>query len=342
MTLNTSDLRNSFTSQLSQARSSFDLDEIKIKFFGKKGLVQQLMQDLKDRPAEERPLIGKMINDIKNEMLSCWQEKWESLTQEEKKIRWEKEGIDIHLPGRPLLTGFAHPIQKMMENILSILKELGFSVQYGPDVDSDYYNYEGLNFPKYHPARDMQDTYYINSEFLLRSHTSNTQLRVMENYKPPIRVAMPGTVYRNETISSRAHVFFHQVEGMYIDKDVSLADLLYTMDLFFKRLFDQDIKTRFRFSYFPFVEPGIEIDVSCISCQAKGCRLCKHSGWLEVAGAGMIHPEVLKNGGVDTEIYSGYAWGLGVERICMLKYGVDDIRDFTLNDLRFLSQFTSL
>ncbi len=213
---------------------------------------------------------------------------------------------------------------------------MGFSVQYGPDIDSDYYNYEGLNFPPDHPARDMQDTFYITKEMLLRSHTSNTQLRVMENHKPPIRIIAPGTVYRNETISSRSHVFFHQVEGLYIDKNVSFADLFATMDEFWSKLFHTKVKTRFRPSYFPFVEPGLEVDVACTSCNGKGCRLCKQSGWLEICGAGMVHPEVLKNGGIDPEEYSGYAWGMGIERLAMLRYGIKDIRMFTENDMRFL------
>ncbi|MGE5196525.1 MAG: phenylalanine--tRNA ligase subunit alpha, partial [Anaerolineae bacterium] len=220
-----------------------------------------------------------------------------------------------------------------------VLSEMGFSVQYGPDIDSDYYNYEGLNFPKDHPARDMQDTFYIDPDTLLRSHTSNTQLRVMESHRPPIRIIAPGTVYRNEEISARSHVFFHQVEGLYIDKGVSLADLFSTMREFWTKLFKKAIETRFRPSYFPFVEPGLEVDIQCTSCQGGGCRLCKHSGWLEVAGMGMVHPEVLKNGGIDSEVYTGYAWGLGVDRLALLRYGIPDIRLLTENNIRFLSQF---
>ena len=243
------------------------------------------------------------------------------------------------MPGRRRYLGKGHPLTQMMDEVLEILIGMGFSVQYGPDIDSDYYNYEGLNFPPDHPARDMQDTFYITKEMLLRSHTSNTQLRVMENNKPPIRVVAPGTVYRNETISSRSHVFFHQVEGIYIDKNVSFADLFATMDEFCNKLFKAKVKTRYRPSYFPFVEPGLEVDIGCTNCNGSGCRLCKQTGWLEILGAGMVHPEVLKNGGIDPEEYSGYAWGMGIERITMLRYGIKDIRLFTENDLRFLEQF---
>ena len=257
----------------------------------------------------------------------------------EHNARIEKERLDITLPGRKRFHGKKHPIYLLRDEMISILSGMGFSVQYSPDLDSDYYNYEGLNFPPDHPARDMQDTFYLAPDELLRSHTSNTQLRVMERSKPPIRIIAPGTVYRNETISSRSHVFFHQIEGIYIAENVSFTDLFSTMEEFWSKLFHRDIETRFRPSYFPFVEPGVEVDIRCTACEGSGCRLCKHSGWLEVAGAGMVHPEVLRNGGVDPEDCSGYAWGMGLERLAMLFYGVKDIRMFAENDLRFLKQF---
>jgi phenylalanyl-tRNA synthetase alpha chain len=219
---------------------------------------------------------------------------------------------------------------------------MGFSVQYGPDIETDYYNFEALNFPHDHPARDMQDTFYIASNVLLRTHTSNIQTRIMESEKPPIRIIAPGKVYRNETITARSHVFFHQVEAVYVDKDVTFVDLLSTMDEFLAKIFGKKVETRYRPSYFPFVEPGMEVDIGCLNCKGNGCNLCKYTGWLEVAGAGMIHPEVLKNGDIDPETYSGYAWGLGVERLCMLKHGIKDIRLFTENDLRFLEQFSAV
>jgi len=223
--------------------------------------------------------------------------------------------------------------------MIDTFRQLGFTVAYGPDVDSDYYNFEGLNYPSDHPARDMQDTFYVDPKNLLRSHTSNTQLRIMEHSKPPIRVVIPGTVYRNENISARSHVFFHQVEGLYIDKNVSYGDLIATLKEFWNRLFKKQIKTRFRPSFFPFVEPGLEMDIECSVCSGSGCRICKHTGWLEVLGGGMVHPEVLRNGGLDPEEYSGFAFGMGIERMAMLFYGVTDIRAFAENDIRFLKKF---
>jgi phenylalanyl-tRNA synthetase alpha chain len=226
--------------------------------------------------------------------------------------------------------------------MIDLLMEMGFSVQYGPDIDTDYYNFEALNFAPDHPARDMQDTFYISPTVLLRTHTSNIQARIMETQKPPIRIAAPGKVYRNETITARSHVFFHQIELFYVDKGVTFADLMYTMNEFLNRLFQTEVETRFRPSYFPFVEPGMEVDLRCLSCGGGGCSLCKHTGWLEIAGAGMIHPEVLKTGDIDPEVYSGFAWGMGVERVILLKNGVNDIRLFTENDERFLEQFAGI
>lgn len=332
-------LRKQFQSELAAVQSSEDLEQLKVKYLGKKGPVRDLMQHLRDAPADQRPLLGGKINDLKEEISSLCEKALEAMLKAELSHQLQEEIIDISLPGRKSYLGRPHPITQMMDEILDIFIGMGFSVQYGPDIDSDYYNYEGLNFPKDHPARDMQDTFYITQEILLRSHTSNTQLRVMESHKPPIRIVAPGTVYRNETISSRSHVFFHQVEGLYIDKKASFGDLLATMDAFCDKLFQTKVKTRYRPSYFPFVEPGLELDIACNVCSGKGCRLCKGSGWLEILGAGMVHPEVLKNGGVDPEVYSGFAWGLGVERLTMLRYAITDIRMFTENDLRFLEQF---
>ncbi len=331
-------IKSEFQRDLSQVQHSRDVEQLKVKYLGKKGSIQALMQQLRDATAEERPLLGKEINLLKEELEQLCEQAASSFAQAELAEQLAHEKIDISLPGREQRMGTEHPIGKMMNEVITILSGMGFSVQYGPDIDTDYYNYEGLNFPPDHPARDMQDTFYITPEYLLRSHTSNTQLRVMEHHKPPIRIIAPGTVYRNETISSRSHVFFHQLEGLYIDKNVSFADLFATMQELWNQIFRTQVKTRFRPSYFPFVEPGLEVDIACTSCQSKGCRLCKQTGWLEVCGAGMVHPEVLKNGGIDPEEYSGYAWGMGIERLAMLLYGVKDIRMFTENDLRFVSQ----
>jgi phenylalanyl-tRNA synthetase alpha chain len=332
-------IRAEFQEQINKVLSTKDVEQLMVKYLGKKGPIQDLMPLLRHCEESQRPLIGKQINTLKEEIQTLCEKALESLSKIELQKQIEQEKLDITLPGRRRFHGKTHPIYLLQENIINILSSMGFSVQYGPDIDSDYYNYEGLNFPPDHPARDMQDTLYIKEDLLLRSHTSNTQLRIMETNKPPIRVIAPGTVYRNETISARSHVFFHQIEGFYIDKKVSFADLFATMEEFFSKLFHTQVKTRFRPSYFPFVEPGVEVDIHCMACKGEGCRLCKHTGWLEVAGAGMIHPEVLKNGGIDPEEYSGYAWGMGLERLAMLMYGVKDIRLFTENDLRFLAQF---
>ncbi len=335
-------IRNQFSQELLNAQTSSDLEALKVRYLGKKGPIQELMKSLKDVPPEERPHVGKAINDLKVDISSNLDQKFTDIILSEEGTRLAQENIDVTLPGRRHFPGRKHIISQTLDHMIEILTGMGFSVQYGPDVDSDYYNFEALNFAADHPARDMQDTFYISDKVLLRTHTSNTQTRVMENNTPPIRVIAPGKAYRNETITARSHVFFHQVEGFYIDKGVTFADLFATIDEFYKKFFGLEVKTRIRPSYFPFVEPGMEIDVSCISCGGSGCNLCKHTGWLEVAGAGMIHPEVLKNGNIDPEIYSGYAWGMGVARLAMLKHGIKDIRQFYDNDLRFLEQFTTL
>lgn len=332
-------IRETFIKDLKEAQTVKEIEQLKVLFLGKKGPVQSLMIKLKDCSKEERPLYGKLINDLKQELLAHCESSLARLKLEEREKQFDREKIDVTLPGRRSHFGRKHPITLMLQKAIKILGQMGFSVQVGPDVDSDFYNFEGLNFAKDHPARDMQDTFYITEELLLRTHTSNVQVRVMESHKPPIRVVAPGKCFRNETISARSHVFFHQIEGFYIDENVSFSDLLATMDQFWKSLLGNDVKTRFRPSYFPFVEPGLEVDVSCTACKSKGCRLCKYTGWLEVAGAGMIHPEVLKSGGIDPEKYSGYAWGMGIERLALLEYGISDIRMFTENDLRMLEQF---
>jgi len=332
-------LRSQFLEELDSASSSKDVDALKVRYLGKKGPVQSLMIHLKDLSKEERPQFGKIINELKQELASQLESLLTKLSENELAARFLNEKIDVTLPGRKEPLGKEHPINQVLNKAIDILSDMGFSVEYGPDVESDYYNFEGLNFDADHPARDMQDTFYISADYLLRTHTSNVQVRTMEKQNPPIRVIAPGRCFRNETISARSHVFFHQIEGFYIDKHVSFKDLIVTMDEFWSKLLEKDVKTRFRPSYFPFVEPGMEVDVHCTSCEGKGCRICKYTGWLEVAGAGMIHPEVLKSGGIDPEIYSGYAWGMGIERLAMLQLGIKDIRTFTENDMRFLEQF---
>lgn len=332
-------LREQFKQELGVVKDSKGVEQLKVRYLGKKGPLQGLMTQLREVPADKRPLVGKQINDLKVELETLCHEALTGYKEAELAHQIAGEKIDITLPGRRQFQGRAHPLTQLLQEITDILRDMGFSVQYGPDIDTDWYNFEGLNFAPDHPAREMQDTFYIDANRLLRTHTSNTQLRVMEKTTPPIRVIAPGTVYRNENISARSHVFFHQVEGLYVDKNVSFSDLFSTMQEFWQKLLKREIKTRFRPSYFPFVEPGLEIDIDCTQCHGSGCRLCKNSGWLEVCGAGMVHPEVLRNGGIDPELYSGYAWGMGVERLAMLRYDVNDIRLFTENDLRFLHQF---
>lgn len=332
-------LKKAFSEDLREVKHSNDIQQLKVKYLGKKGPVQSLMLDLRDLSPDDRPRAGKVINELKQEIGTLCEDALLAFGQAEEAKRLEAEKIDVTLPGKRDFIGRRHPIRIMLQEVIDILVGMGFSVQCGPEIDSDWYNFEGLNYPADHPARDMQDTFYISEHFLLRSQTSNVQLRAMESHNPPIRIIAPGTVFRNENISARSHVFFHQVEGIYIDKDVSFGDLFATMEEFWSKLFQTHIEARFRPSYFPFVEPGIEVDLKCTNCNGDGCRLCKQTGWLEVCGAGMVHPEVLKNGGIDPHEYSGYAWGLGIERLAMLRYGISDIRMFTENDMRLLAQF---
>lgn len=332
-------LKKSFLEKLETVKTSKELEELKVHYLGKKGPIQALMLELKNCTPEERPSFGMLINDLKNEVSEHIVATEQSISSEEQIGLFEKQKIDVALPGRKSFLGNSHPVTKMMDKMLDVFINMGFSVQLGPDLDSDYYNFETLNFEKEHPARDMQDTFYVSPEKLLRTQTSNVQVRVMEKCKPPIRVVAPGRCFRNENISSRSHVFFHQIEGFYVDEKVSFADLFSTLEEFWNKLFEKNLKMRYRPSYFPFVEPGLEVDISCFICEGKGCRICKNSGWLEVAGAGMIHPNVLKASNIDPEKYSGYAWGIGIERLAMQYFGINDIRFFTENDMRFLKQF---
>ena len=333
------ELRSKFMSELREAVNSKDLENIKSKYLGKKGPVQALMLSLKSCSPEERPHFGKLVNDLKEELIAHCDHSLARVKQAELNERLKREWLDATLPGRRTRQGRLHPVTQAMNRIIDILVGMGFSVQLGPDVDTDYYNFEGLNFAEGHPARDMQDTFYLSPDLLLRTHTSNVQVHAMEKYLPPIRIIAPGRCFRNEDISARSHVFFHQIEGFYIDRNVTFADLFSTMDDFLGKLLGEKVETRYRPSYFPFVEPGLEVDVRCISCKGAGCRICKQTGWLEILGAGMIHPNVLKRGNIDPESYSGYAWGMGIERLTMLLGDIRDIRLFTENDLRFLEQF---
>jgi phenylalanyl-tRNA synthetase alpha chain len=333
------DIRAQLGLDLGEITDSKSIENLKIKYLGKKGLIQSLMRSLKDASPQERPQLGKTINTLKETVTLQLEQSFNTCLEKEESNRLSKETIDVTLPGRRSFLGRKHPLTQILDRVLGILADMGFSIQYSPEVENDYYNFESLNFPPDHPARDMQDTFFIQDDLLLRTHTSNTQVRVMESQTPPIRVAAPGKCFRNEEITARSHVVFHQVEGFYVDKNVTFADLFATLEEFFQRVFNQKLPLRMRPSYFPFVEPGLEVDVSCLLCKGKGCNVCKHTGWLEVAGAGMIHPEVLKHSGIDPEVYSGYAWGLGPARLLFILNGINDIRLFFDNDMRFLEQF---
>ncbi len=320
-----------------------DLQNFRLRYTVRKGLIAALFSQLKSVDPAEKPRIGQLLNELKQSAdarLSDAEEKLATTTSESSK------GIDLTLPGRRYFTGSEHPVQKVLGEMKKIFSDMGFGIATGPELELDHYNFDMLNFPPDHPARDMQDTFFITngnaeSDVLLRTHTSPVQVRVMLDQKPPIRVICPGKVYRNEAISARSYCVFHQLEGLYIDKNVSFADLKATIYSFARQMFGTDVKLRFRPSFFPFTEPSAEVDVTCYLCGGKGCRVCKKSGWLEIMGCGMVHPNVMRNCGIDPEIWSGYAFGMGVDRTVLLRYKIDDIRLLFENDLRMLKQFTA-
>lgn len=316
------------------------LEAFRIKYLGTKGLVKAIMAEMKNVPGDKKREFGQIVNDFK----LLVEEKFESFKQtiQTTKPSDQKE-IDISLTGDSLPLGSHHPISVIRNKIINIFGRLGFAIAEGPEIEDDWHNFGALNLPENHSARDMQDTFYIseNPAWVLRTHTSSVQVREMEKGKLPIRMIMPGRVYRNETISARAHCFFHQIEGLYIAENVSFADLKQTLYFFVQEMFGEDAKVRFRPSYFPFTEPSAEMDISCLICKGAGCNVCKHTGWVEILGCGMVHPNVLQNCNIDPNKYTGFAFGMGIERITMLKYQVKDLRLFSENDVRFLQQFTS-
>jgi len=313
-----------------------ELEELRIKYLSRNGLLAQLFEELKKVPKEDKPAVGKNLNELRNILT----ERYNLLkTDLERSDGTSKEKIDLTLPGSLRTVGSKHIIIQTLDEIKSIFKDMGFSVFEGPELESDYNNFEALNFPPDHPARDMQDTFFVSKKFLLRTHTSPVQIRVMNRFKPPVRAIMPGVVYRNEAVNSRSYCVFHQVEGLYVDTDVTFAELKGTLVSFAKQFYMDDLKYRFRPSFFPFTEPSAEMDITCFICKGEGCRICKNTGWLEILGCGMVDPNVYNYVGYDSEKYTGYAFGMGIERITLLKYGIDDIRKFYENDLRFLKQF---
>lgn len=333
---------DSIKSQIEQIKieNQANLESFRIQFLGSKGVLKELYSDLKNVPNEEKREAGQLINDLK----SFIESKFESLKKQIDTSTKNENDLDLSRLAEDSQVGSRHPLMLVRSEIIEIFNRIGFTVSEGPEIEDDWHNFSALNFPPEHPARDMQDTFFIEKgekEMALRTHTSSVQVRVMENQKPPIRTISPGRVYRNEAISARAHCFFHQVEGLYIDKNVSFADLKQTLLYFAKEMFGEKAKIRMRPSYFPFTEPSAEVDVSCSICDSKGCNVCKYSGWLEILGCGMVDPNVLEACGIDSKVYSGYAFGMGIERITQLKYKVNDLRLYSENDVRFTKQFTS-
>ncbi len=323
---------------LKELETAFDSESIKalsVRYLGRKGAVTQYLRNISNLPKESRPEAGKKANQTKKKLDELFKQ---ALKQLETPSYDTENRIDVSLPGRVIRRGSLHPITQITQQICDIFVRLGFDIAEGPEVETDYYNFEALNIPKNHPARDMQDTFYISNNIVLRTHTSPTQPRIMEKQNPPVRIIAPGKVYRCD--SDLTHTpMFHQIEGLLVDKNVSFGDLKGVLTTFVHQIFDTETSLRFRPSFFPFTEPSAEVDIRCVMCKGKGCRVCSHTGWLEVIGAGMVHPAVFENVGYDTTYYTGFAFGMGVERIAMLKYGIDDIRKYFENDLRFLRQF---
>ena len=334
------ELREKIQKDLSEVKSVDDLKNIRVQYLGKKGALTSILRTLGDVAAEERPRIGKMVNEVRVRVEQRIDEQMKLLEQKQLEEKLASETLDITLPGRKPAVGHLHPLTETLRDIKKIFMRMGFEVEGGPEIETDYFNFEALNLPKDHPARDMQDTFYITENYLLRTQTSGVQARTMQAHEPntPIRMISPGAVYRNDYDATHSPMF-HQVEGLVVDRNISLADLKGTLELFCREMFGDDVKIRLRPSYFPFTEPSCEVDISCVICGGKGCNVCKHSGWLEILGAGEVHPNVLRMSGYDPSLMNGYAFGMGVERIAMLKYGIDDLRLFFENDLRFIRQF---
>jgi len=326
--------------RIAEVRDFDSLNEIKVKILGRKGEITGMLRGLKDLAGEERAEAGKVANDIKNFLENMIDAKTAELKKRELELKLQNERIDVSLPGMPLACGGKHPISRVTDEIKAIFIGMGFSVAEGPEIETDYYNFEALNVPRDHPARDMQDTFYITEEILLRTHTSPVQVRTMERLAPqiPVKIIIPGKVYRKDDDATHSPMF-NQVEGLLIDEKITFANLKGTLMLFAQKIFGERVKVRYRPSFFPFTEPSAEMDISCVHCQGEGCRVCSHTGWLEILGAGMVNPRVLQYGGYDPEKVTGFAFGMGIERIAMLKYGINDLRLFFDNDKRFLKQF---
>lgn len=325
--------------QLEAAAAQAELENIRVRFLGKKGELTQILRGMGKLTPEERKKTGQLANSVRNEIESMLEDKFEAARKAAKEAQFREERIDVTEPGRQITLGVKHPLTITMEEISKVFMNMGFSIVEGPEVETVFNNFDALNSPASHPSRDMTDTFYISDDILLRTQTSPVQIRTLMKQDPPIKVISPGRCFRCDTPDATHSPMFHQIEGLVVDEGITMADLKGTLDRFAKQLFGAETETKFRPHYFPFTEPSAEVDVSCFKCGGKGCRVCKGSGWIEILGCGMVHPNVLKVGGVDTEKYTGFAFGMGVERVAMLKYGVDDIRLFYENDMRFINQF---
>lgn len=325
--------------KIEDAKSSSDLEEIRVKFLGKKGELTTILRGMGKVSPEERPIVGKLVNEAKAAIETKLEEIVNSIKEKEKANKLANETIDISLPGKKKVIGKRHPLDLTLQKMEEIFISMGFTIEEGPEVELDHYNFEALNIPKNHPARSEQDTFYINDNIVLRTQTSPIQIRTMEKQTPPIKMISPGKVYRSDAVDATHSPIFYQMEGLVIDKGVTFADLKGTLELFAKKMFGDKVQTKFRPHHFPFTEPSAEMDATCFVCGGEGCRVCKNSGWIELLGCGMVHPNVLRNCGIDPEVYSGFAFGFGVDRMVMLKYGIDDIRLLYESDMRFLNQF---
>lgn len=332
-------LRQEALEQLQAINSPKELEDFRVRYLGKKGSVTGLLRGMGALPAEERPQMGQMVNRLRQEIEEAISVKSEKLQASLQQAQLEAETIDVTMPGDKTATGGLHPLNVVLEDIIDIFQSMGFDVVDGPEVESDYYNFQALNVPEDHPARDMQDTFYITDNLLLRTQTSAAQARTMEERKPPIRIICPGRVYRADEVDATHSPVFHQIEGLVVDKGITMCDLKGVLEQFAQEIYGPDTKVRFRPSFFPFTEPSVEVDVTCSECGGKGCRVCKGAGWIEILGAGMVHPRVLKMGGIDPEEYTGFAFGIGLDRLTTTRYKISDIRLLFENDQRFLEQF---
>lgn len=330
---------NSLIETLSSVKKLDDVEKLRVEYLGKKGELTSILKQMGKLSPEERPIMGQLANEVRTKIEKSIEEKTRQVKARELEEKLLSEKLDVTLPGKQHKIGYKHPLSIVLEEIQETFIGMGFDIVYGPEVEYDYYNFEALNIPKNHPSRDTQDTFYINDNIVLRTQTSPVQVRVMENRKPPIRIISPGRVYRCDTVDATHSPIFTQIEGLVVDKGITFSDLKGTLETFVKSLYGEDSVVRFRPHHFPFTEPSAEVDVQCFNCHGKGCNLCKGEGWIEILGCGMVHPTVLKNCGVDPEVYSGFALGMGLERVVMRRYNIDDLRLFYENDVRFLSQF---